>query len=796
MQVGTRWLSDYITIPWDVAELAERLTAIGTAVERMEPVFARFTGVVAARIVAVDKLPGRPDLHVLTVEDGTGRRKVVSGAPNSQLGLIVPLARPGAMLPPFPDAPVGVITFAGVDSEGACCSERDLGLSDDHSGLMDLDPEKFKIGCDLWDAMELEEVALSFELTPNRPDCLSVLGLAREIAALVGSRIRRPEFHLVETAEAASSHLSVRIEDTDGCTRYAGRLVRNGQIRPSPFWMRRRLRSAGIRSINNAVDITNFVMLETGQPLHAFDWANFKSGEVVVLSTRGNEGFITLDEAERILPANTVMITDGGRFVAIGGVMGGRDSEVADTTTSFLIESAHFNPTRIRRTRKRLDLATESAQRFERGVDPNGVPYALDRAADLFVKLTGGELLAGAVDCYPNPVNPVKLELDAESVNRFLGTGMSTPTMIDMLSGIEFGVVPGKPAVVTVPTFRPDVTREVDLTEEIARLYGYERIPIDRRAAGALPVHRAPQWMIEQRLRDLAEGVGLTEIICNSLIDPAQVLSDSQAPVALRNPLSSDMSVLRPDLYGSLLAVVAHNLNRRIDSLAVYEIGTVFSQEAPDGAFREKRQLLVALCGRRPSAGWGESAGDYDFFDLKGAVWEILTALGLSVALAPADRRPFGRGQGFVISADGKPLGEVGQIDPELCRRRDIKRPVWAGVLELEPMAAMVSESAVPQYVPLPRFPAAYRDLAIIVRDSVAVGDLLTTIRQAGGPVLESAELFDLYTGPPIAAGEKSVAFALTYRHPERTLTDHEADVAHTTIIAALATAFGARLRE
>jgi phenylalanyl-tRNA synthetase beta chain len=796
MQVGLRWLFDYVTIPWDVAELAERLTAIGTAVERIEPVFERFTGVVVARIVAVEKLPARPDLRVLTVDDGAGRRRVVSGAPNAQSGLLVPYARPGARLPSSPDEAVGVRTFAAVESEGVCCSEHDLGLSEDHSGLMELDPEEFTIGRNAWDALELDEVSLSFDLTPNRADCLSVFGLAREVGALVGSRIRRPEFHLVETAEPTASHLTVRIEDPEGCPRYAGRLVRNGQIRPSPFWLRRRLRGAGMRAINNAVDITNFVMLETGQPLHAFDWSQFASREVVVLSARGNEEFTTLDDKTRTLPASAVMITDGGRFVAIGGVMGGRDSEVSETTADFLIESAYFNPARIRRTRKRLDLATESAIRFERGVDPNGVGYALDRAADLFAKLTGGELLAGAVDNYPSPISPPKLELDAEFVNRFLGTSMSTPTMIAMLANVEFGVVPGKPAVVTVPTFRPDVTREVDLTEEIARLYGYEKIPINRRAAGTLPTRRSLPWGVEQRLRDLVEGAGFTEIICNSLIDPAYVLTETGPPVTLRNPLSGDLSALRSDLFGSLLSVIAHNLNRRSDSLALYEIGTAFSQDEPEGSFHERRQLVLALCGHVPSAGSGETARDYDFFDLKGSVTGILDAFHLAMVIAPDRSRPFKQGEGFAISTGGRRIGILGQIDPEVCRRFEVKPRVWAAILDLEPIIALVNDAPTAQYEPLPRYPAAYRDLAVIVDDNVLVGDLLKTIRQAGGNVVESVEFFDLYTGSPIPEGKKSVAFALVYRHADRTLTDREADETHTAIVASLVESFGARRRE
>lgn len=519
MKVGYRWLQDYITFPWEVEELADRLTAIGTAVDGIAPVFKTFTGVVAARITAVTPHPDRSGLHVLRVDHGGGESVVVAGAPNCRTGIVVPLARPGATLPSI-EGSLDVRTFAGVESQGMCCSERDLGLSDDHAGLMELTEEDIAPGTDIWEALELDEVSLSFELTPNRPDCLSVMGIAREIGALVGGRLRRPESFPVELKDSASDHLSVEIEDPAGCPRYAGRLVRGGRIGPSPFWLKRRLISAGMRPINNAVDVTNYVMLETGQPLHAFDWTKFASGRVVVRAAVAGEEFTTLDGETRRMPADAVMITDGERILAIGGVMGGLDSEVAGTTTDFLLESASFTAARVRRTRVRLGLATESALRFEKGVDPNGVVYALDRAAALLADLTGGSVLAGAVDEYMNPVDPVKLSLDPERVNRLLGTTMSSPTMIDFLSKLEFGVMPGKTVAVAVPTFRPDVTREVDLVEEIGRLYGFEKIPVNRRAAGHLLTRRSPRLDGEERVRSLLEGMGFSEIVCNSLIDP------------------------------------------------------------------------------------------------------------------------------------------------------------------------------------------------------------------------------------------------------------------------------------
>ncbi len=794
MKLGYRWLQDYITIPWEPEELAQRLTSIGTAVDGLSPVFERFHGVVAARIVATDTVPGDPHLRILTVEDGIAKRTVVSGAPNAQTGLLVPYARVGAKLPGLPE-PVGTRKFGNIESEGVCCSERELGLTDDHTGLMALDAETISIGSDLWQALELEDTTISFELTPNRGDCLSVIGIAREVGALVGSRVRRPEFHVSEVSEPAAGLVRVSIADPDGCWRYAGRLVLGGRVRQSPWWLKHRLRSAGLRPINNAVDVTNFVMMETGQPLHAFDWSKFKSGEVLVSASSGGEQFITLDDKPRKLPAKTVMITDGGTPLAIGGIMGGQNSEVSPVTSDFLLESACFNPVRIRRARKQLDINTDASQRFERGVDPNGAVFALDRAADLLSRLTGGRLLSGVIDNYPSPVAPRKLELDAEWVNRCLGTTMATPKMIDVLASLEFGVVTGKNAVVTVPTFRPDVTRPIDLVEEIARVYGYEKIPTNKRAAGMQPTHRNPRVKWETRLRDVVEGLGYTQIVCNSLVDPRHVLVDNARTVPLLNPLSSDLAVMRTDMYGSLLSVVAHNLNRRVDSVAIYEFGYTYAKGGGESPYSETRCLSLALSGDAPASGWEGKPRPYDFFDLKGDLEAIMASAQIPWMLKPDATKPLAAGESFAIEHHGTRLGAVGRIDSRVCATFDVKNPVWCAVISVEAMAAVASTN-VPQYSELPRFPAAYRDLAVVVDDAAPVGALLDVVRMAGGDVLESVKLLDLYKGKPIPEGKKNVAFAMVYRRPERTLTDDEADNAHKAIVAALESKFGAKLRE
>lgn len=796
MKLGFNWLKEYIAFDWTPEELAHRLTAIGTAVDGITPVFDPFTMVVIGRIDQCDVHPRRPDLRVLVVDVKNGKKTMVSGAPNCRLGILVAAALPGAELPGLKGETLRIREIDGVRSEGMCCSERELGLSDDGATLMELDPEEYTVGDNLWDALALEDVSLSFDLTPNRADCLSVIGIAREIAAMVGGRIRRPEVRLAEATLNTSEYLRVDIEDLEGCPRYAGRLVKGGIVRPAPFWIKRCLRSAGMRPINNAVDITNFVMLETGQPLHAFDWRQFPDGHVVVRSAKAGETFVTLDGVTRDLPAAAVMITNGATPVAIGGVMGGMNSEVAHDTTDFLIESAYFAPTAIRRTRTRLGMATESALRFEKGVDPNGVRYALDRAADLFGRLTGGSVLAGAVDAYPTPIEPIRLDLDPERTNRTLGTGLSTPSMIDILGNLEFGVVTGKTASITVPTFRPDVTREIDLVEEIARIHGYDKIPTDRRSAGMVPTRRDRRFFGYRRCRDILEGLGLTEVVTNSLIDPRLTTAPENVHVTIRNPLSAELSIVRPDLLTGALSVIAHNMNRQADSVAIYEIGRVFRRHNGDqsAGMDESTELVIAMSGQAPGAGWDAPARQYDFYDLKTAVMEVLKPWADDAVITPAAVSPTEFSDAYEIAGAGQSIGTLGQIDNALADRFDIRTPVWCARIAVE--ALVSADRGVRQYRALPRFPAAFRDIAVVIDKSVQAGTLEATIRNAGGGILEDVRLFDRYTGKPIPEGKVSVAFSISYRHPDRTLTDDEVESAQQAIIAALGREHSAELRQ
>jgi phenylalanyl-tRNA synthetase beta chain len=791
MQVSYKWLQEYIAFDWSPDELARRLTMIGTAVERITPLYEKFSGVRIARIEKVDRHSGQDRLSLCTINDGTGVRVVVCGAPNVHPGLYAPYAMPGAVLPGGME--VKTATIAGVSSPGFLCSEAELGLSEESDRIMELDPEAAETGMDLWEFLDLDDWIMQFELTPNRPDCMSALGLAREIGALIGTKVRRPELELHEGGGAAAERVTVQIDDPDGCPRYAARIVDNIEIKPSPFWLKRRLHAAGMRSLNNIVDIANYIMIETGQPLHAFDFATFSRPNIVVRAATAGEEFTTLDNERRAMPADAVMITDGAAALAVGGIMGGLASEVSAVTRAVLLESAYFNPSRIRRTRKQLGLASEAALRFEKGVDPNGVGFALDRAAALMAELAGGQVLQGAVDVYPAPVAPLRLEVRPVRVNKIIGVDLASPRMIDILSALEFGVTGGKTIAVAVPTFRPDITREIDLIEEIARIADYGAIPVRRKAAGRIPTAVNPLNQFETRIKEILVGEGLFEVVTNSLVDPRRLTpGEAGLAVKLKNPLSEELSVMRASLCGSLLQVVAHNLNRQVPTIAIFEIGRVFQQV--DGVIRERHAAAVMLAGNAFVTRWETGVRAVDFYDLKGILVTMCRALRLELELCAAPYEMFADRASFELRVGETPLGSLGLIAPELARRYDVKIPVWAAFLDFDKLERAGRATAV--YRPLPRFPKAERDCAVIVSRSVKGGDLVETVKRAAPELIEQVDIFDVYTGKPIAADKKSVAISVSYRAEDRTLTDAQVNDAHSKAVELLKNCFNAELRE
>ncbi len=792
MKLSFNWLKELVDFSDGVEALADRLTSIGTAVDGIEAVAGNLENIVVGKVTSVKKHPRKDKLSICRVELGKDLQlTVVCGAPNVREGMKSALALPGAEL--SNGMKVKSIEFEGVESEGVLCSEEELGISDDHSGIMEID-QSIKTGSDLKSALSLDDYSVSFDLTPNRADCLSAIGIAREIAAITGSPLKRPKAEINESKEAASALVKVRIEDPDACPRYAARIIKDIKVGPSPWWMQQRLLASGVRSINNVVDITNYVMLEYGQPLHAFDFDNFSQPEVVVRRARDGEQFRTLDGVDRKLNNDVLLITDGKKPVAIGGIMGGEESEVSDTTSVVLLEAAYFNAGTIRRGRKHLGLTSESQTRFERGCDPNIVPAAIDRAASLLEKYAGGQVCSGIVDEYPQPIEPLRLELRPARVNQILATDMSAPAMIDILNALEFRVSPGKNIGVDVPTFRPDIEREIDLIEEVARIYGYDKIPTVMRAGGDLVVRTDPQEQFTRKLRAVLMAQGYFDAVTNSIGDPKLIrLTDPDTtPVELLNPISEDLKWLRPSLAAALLNVVRENISHQVRTVKVFEIGTVFANSG--GSVPEEHQSLgLAISGNDMGENWAFHPGEFSVHDIIGSLEEISGLLNSGITVAPAANPRYEQDCSFVVKIGEEPIGDCGKVAANILKAYGIKFDVYIAELRVEPL--FQNHRARTFYAELPRYPGSERDIAVIVDEQTPAGALIETIRGNADERLRDVIVFDLYRGKQVDKGKKSVALRLTIQDESKTLTDEEIDSLMSGVVTALKNKHGAELR-
>lgn len=639
------------------------------------------------------------------------------------------------------------------------------------------------------------EPVLNVKVTPNRGDCLSMVGVAREVAALYGLPLRHP-MPSARTTEPgdAPQYASVQIIDEDLCPRYAARVVRNIRIAPSPEWMQRRLIAAGMRPINNVVDVTNYVMLELGQPLHAFDLDLLPGGQIVVRRAKPGERIVTLDGVERELQPEMLMICDASHPVAVAGVMGGGETEVTSNTRNVLLESAHFNPTSIRRTAQRLQLSTEASYRFERVVDPGGVVSALDRACELLQQIGAGEPVDGVVDVYPRSTKECTVTLRPQRCNLLLGLNLDAQTMVDCLRRLQLGAELIDGVIhATVPTFRPDLNIEEDLAEEVGRVYGYENIP-ERLPFGH--THRGSDSPDTRLIRPLQEAfvrAGLVEVHTHTLRAPGPLDDPNRAPVRVRNAASEELSTLRNSLIPSLVDVVAHNLARRQTEIFLFEVGRVF-YVLPDGDYMETLKAGFAITGSVFPPGWDARYPAADFFTAKGVVQTLLETVGVEEAqYAPASDPRFHPGRSAKVSVSEQEVGIFGELHPDVLEKLDItRRTVLAGEFDVYTLWSLATGRV--RYVPLPKYPAVLRDLAVVAAEDVPYQTVEQTVRQAGGTLLESVRLFDVYRGERIPEGTRSLALSLTFRSSERTLTDDEVDQIVGQIVQALE-GIGAKLR-
>ena len=792
MKLPYSWLTELTGVGWAPEEMVRRLTASGTAgvLERPRP--EHFRNVVVGRITGLAKHPSADKLLIAEVDDGGRTHSVICGAPNCAVGQRVVLALPGANL--RGEFPVNVITMRGVRSEGMICAEDELGLSPDHMGIMVLDDDA-PVGQPVADYLGLNDPIINFEITPNRPDCLSAVGIAREVAALDGRPFRFEAPNPPESGRQSAELISVRIDDAEACPRYAVRMIAGVTLGRSPWWLRKRLLACGIRPINNIVDIANYVMLETGHPLHAFDYDRFGSTEAVVRRAREKEQFITLDGQEHTLDASILLITNGREGVAAAGVMGGLNSEVTSDTRTILLESAYFDPSTIRRSARALGVSTESSYRFERGVDPNGTIRAVDRAARLLAELAGGEVLAGVVDCHPRPIHPIRIELRPARVRHLLGAEIPEAFMEAILPRLGIEVTPGSPLAVTIPTFRPDITREVDLIEEILRIYGLDNIPTGRQNAGRLytPTHRSET--IKSDLRNILTGLGFDETLGTGFAhsDRLAQIDDTMAPIRVINPISDELAVMRSRMLYSLLVSAGNNVRHRNVDLKIFEVGRIYRR--CDSGSVEPDVLGLLVTGRAEGRYWKSKSSPCDLFDLKGALSALGDGLDLTEVLLATEPFPGYDGtESYRIVCGDVLVGHGGRIDGRICRMFDIKQDCFAAELDL---AALIgAEQELRPFRPLPKYPASSRDIAVVVDRDVPAARLLQEIAAAGGELVESVAIFDLFTGDPVPAGKKSLAFAVSYRSAEKTLEDDEVDRVHSRIVEHMERTFNARLRE
>lgn len=811
MKVTLSWIKEYIALDLEPEEIASKLTMAGLEVDAIEDMYAYLQDIVVAKVLEVKKHPDADKLSCCVVDTG-GKKpaQIVCGAPNVRAGMYSACALPGVILPG--DLKIKKSKLRGQVSEGMLCSGAELRLDTDAAGIMDL-PGEYVPGTPLNQALDFSDTVFEIDLTPNRPDCLSVMGVAREAGAFVqpAQKLVKPDVALPQQRLGGTSihdHARVDIKDPGLCPRYCAGLLFDVTVGPSPFWLRRRLESVGLTPINNVVDVTNFVMLETGQPLHAFDYDNLADGRIVVQKAGEEKEFTTLDSKTHRLDSDMLMICDGKRPVALAGVMGGENSEIASTTTRVLIESACFNPVSIRRTAKRTGIATDASHRFERGVDPDGTLYALQRAMTLMADLGDATIAKDIIDACPEPVVPACIELDPDAMNIRLGTDLSVQEISRILESVEFKVQPaGKGCLmVSVPTFRVDVTRPEDLSEEVARLWGYNRIDTTYPPVPAKGRPVNPVILTRRAVRSILNGLSFSEAINYNFIardfcDRLQLPENDirRNVVQILNPLSDQMSVLRTSLLPGLLENMRKNISQQTDTLQLFEIGKIFFNTGANALPDEVEMLAGLITGSRTRQTWYGKKQPMDFFDLKGAIEDLLEGLGIeAVMFTRIDEAAcpyFEPGFGAKIHKQGD-IGVLGKLSHPVLRSFGLKQEAYVFELNLPAVMAHMPDQI--QARPLPRYPSISQDVTLIVDRQIPVGDVMDQMKTIAEKefLVEDMYLFDLFEGSPLAEGKKSLSFRIVYRSENKTLMEKHIRKLHAAISSRLVKAFHADLPE
>lgn len=796
MLVSYNWLKEYVDIPWSPEELADRLTMAGLEVEGVTSLNPGLDNVVVGRVLEVVLHPNADKLNVCQVDVGEGQpRQIVCGAPNVSQGQTVAVALPGAVLPGGFE--IGSREVRGVSSAGMICSEAELGIGTDHDGIMVL-PDTLQVGEALADALYLNDTVLDISIYANRPDCMSVIGIAREVAALAGGQIRYPALEYEAIEESLTDHTDVEVLKPELCPRYTALMIKDIRLGESPLWMQARLRAAGMRPINNVVDITNYVMLEMGQPLHAFDYTRLAGGRIVVRTAQAGEILVTLDGEERVLSEDMLMICDAEKPVCVAGVMGGENSEVTDSTNTIVLESANFNAVSVRRTSKALGISSESAARFEKGIDPSGTLMAAKRAAYLLAEYASGKVLSGIIDRDTVDHAPRTVAYHPVKACELLGTDIPEEDMERTLVSLEFAIEK-QDAVwqVTIPPHRRDIELEADLVEEVARIWGYDRIPTTTPYGTTMVGGQSRMMQLEDDLRAQLVGFGLQEALTYSFIpgdsNERLLAEENVEMLRIANPISEDLAYMRTSLLPGLLMAVSTNAARQQSRAALFEVGAVYlaGQVDPPTQPKEARHLGIVLYGDRSERNWAVPHAEFDFFDIKGILEAVLPTSGLEWTKgANPTFHPFRQGR---ITLGGKPLAVFGEIHPTVARNFRIGGSrVYAAEVDLEVLLAHQKQQI--RYKEISRFPRVDRDLAVLIGREQPVAQLVELITKAGGDLLQDVRVFDVYQGKPVPEDKKSVAFSLQFQG-QRTLQEKEINDIMEQIITRLKEAVGAEIR-
>lgn len=788
MNAPLKWLRDYVDIAIDVKEFTEKMTMSGTKVEGYQEIGEGIEKVVIGKILEIEKHPDADKLVVTKIDVGGETIQIVTGASNVKVGDIIPVALHGAHLPGNVSIKKGKLR--GVVSEGMLCSSKELGVDEKYvaeesqGGIWLLRGRDYTLGEDVRKALSLEDYVVEFELTSNRPDCQSMIGLAYEAAATLETEVKLPRKDYRESDE--NMQWAVRVENADLCPRYALREIKDVKIEPSPYYIQRRLIESGVRPINNIVDITNYVMLEYGQPMHAFDADKLKSKEILVRKAKEGEPFVTLDDEERKLDSSMLLITDFGEPVAIAGVMGGKNSEVDENTVHVVLESANFESDGIRRTSKKLGLRTEASARFEKGIDLMRVEQALDRACHLIEYYGYGKILRGKADTLSKKLEQKTVSVSIDRINKMIGETLSTETIVKLLERLTFQCeVSGDSLKVTLPFFREDIDMDADIVEEVARLYGYNNIRSASISGEMTAGFKTPEREMEDLLKYALMSNGMTEIKTYSFVSPRSLEKageDVNQTVKIINPLGEETSVMRTGLVAAMLGTMSINLSRKVEFFSGFEIGNIFfDAEEPI----QKKDVIAGVYGK-----------DEDFFTLKARLEGVLDMSGITGhSYIPCSENPiYHTKRCAVIEKDGEVLGYIGEVHPVIAENFEIKKRVYFFQLNFDNISKL--RMKLKRYSPVPKFPAMKRDIALIVDDAIFVRDIENTILGIESKLIEKVELFDIYKGAQVPEGKKSVAYSIIYRSKDRTLTDEEVSKTQEKVLEALHEKLDAKIRE